>query len=437
MAEISDLKRAYDALNKKRRPYKILNDYYYGDQPLKYSAERLKDAFDSPLVRFTQNWCAVVINSVLDRLVFKGWDIEDESADDIIDQFYLDSNIQKLSNDIHLNTLNTSESFIVFDTIGEKLCGFYNDSRLVQVFYNPNNPNEKTFAAKWWKDNEVTRLNLYYPDRIEKYKAEKTPSFEKAFTLETEDDNPYEEIPVIHFDLNYSELDNVIPIQDAVNKTFSDMMVVGEFNAFKQRWAVTNSDTSKLKSSPQSFFQFPKGASDEENTQIGQFDEANLDMYLDAMDKLANSIAIISRTPKHYFHDTSGNISGEALIVMESPLIKKIRQLQEVLALGWRDCARFVLKQSGKSVEPTDIITIWDPVETIQPLTKANEISAYVNLGVPLETMLRRAGWGADEIAQMKKDMKTQKEEQASVGQTVLELLKLRDAQANVTGADE
>ena len=60
-----------------------------------------------------------------------------------------------------------------------------------------------------------------------------------------------------------------------------------------------------------------------------------------------------------------------------------------------------------------------------------------MNLGVPLETMLRRAGWAADEIAQMKEDMKTQKAEQASVGQTVLELLKLKDAQANVTGADE
>jgi len=65
MAKKTDLQRAYEALNLKKQPYATLRDYYYGNQPLKYSAERLKDAFDTPTVRFTQNWCAVVIDAVL------------------------------------------------------------------------------------------------------------------------------------------------------------------------------------------------------------------------------------------------------------------------------------------------------------------------------------------------------------------------------------
>jgi len=149
------------------------------------------------------------------------------------------------------------------------------------------------------------------------------------------------------------------------------MMVVGEFNAFKQRWVVTNNDLSGLKNNPKALFQFFKGGSDEEDTKVGEFDAADLGMFLDAMDKLANSIAIISRTPKHYFHDTGGNISGEALIVMESPLLKKIRQIQEIYSLGWIEGARFVLRQQDKDAGPSEIVTVWDAIETTQPITRA------------------------------------------------------------------
>lgn len=439
MEKKTDLQRAYDALNLKKKPYTTLRDYYYGNQPLKYSAERLKDAFDSPSVKFTQNWCAVVIDAVLDRLVFKGWDMDDETRDDILDAFYQNNNIQMLSADVHRNALITGESFIVFDKVDEADRAFYNDSRMVQIFYEPNDPNKKRFAAKWWQDDveEITRLNLYYPDRIEKY-ATKARVLVSPSSFETVsiDDNPYNEIPVIHFNMGFSELDNIIPIQDAVNKTFSDMMVVGEFNAFKQRWVVTNNDLSNLKNNPKALFQFLKGGSDEEDTKVGEFDAADLGMFLDAMDKLANSIAIISRTPKHYFHDTGGNISGEALMVMESPLLKKIRQVQEIYSLGWDECARFVLRQQGKDADPSEITTIWDAIETTQPITRAQEIQTYVNLGVPLETMLRRAGWGADEIEQMKADQEEARKRESTVGQEVLEFLKNKQAQENATGAD-
>lgn len=209
------------------------------------------------------------------------------------------------------------------------------------------------------------------------------------------------------------------------------MMVVGEFNAFKQRWMVTNADLSALKNNPKTFYKIPKGIADEEDTKVGEFSAADLGMYLEAMDKLANSIAIISRTPKHYFHDTGGNISGEALIVMESPLIKKIRQLQETFSVAWQDCARFILKQNGREIAADEIITIWDKIETAQPITEAQTIKEYVNLGVPLETMLRRAGWGADEIEQMKADQAEAKKQQATVAKQTLELLRLQDQQKN------
>jgi hypothetical protein len=436
MAKKTDLQRAYEGLKAKSKTYKTLLEYYGGDQPLKYSAERLKEAFKLSTVKFTQNWCAVVLDAVLDRLVFKGWDPKDKQANVDIDQFYTRNNIQKISDDVHKNALATGEGFIVFDKVDNFDRAFFNDSRLVQVFYDPNNPEKKLFAAKWWKDDieEITRLNLYYSDRIEKYATKESILVsQSSFKMQGDPvDNPYEEIPVIHFNLGYSELANITTLQDAINKLLSDMMVVGEFNAFKQRWAVTNSDMSKLKSSPQSFFQFPKGAADEENTQVGEFEEANLDMFLSAMDKLASSISVISRTPKHYFESTGANISGEALLVMESPLIKKVRQIQERFSVAWQDCGRFILEHGyGKSVDMSEIITVWDPVETVQPLLKAQEMEAMKRLGIPLKTILRRAGWGADEIEQYEKDAKEEKSNKVTETSLLLEQIRRKNQQEN------
>jgi hypothetical protein len=38
--------------------------YYAGDQPIKYAAERLRDIFQNAQTRFTENWCAVVIDAI-------------------------------------------------------------------------------------------------------------------------------------------------------------------------------------------------------------------------------------------------------------------------------------------------------------------------------------------------------------------------------------
>jgi hypothetical protein len=422
---MTDIKKAYDKLTSKLKPYKTLTDYYEGNQPLKYSAERLRDAFDSSLTKFIINWCSVVIDCVLDRLIFKGWDAESETDDDILDDFYIDNDLQILGHKVHKNALVTSESFIIFDQGEDKeLKAFYNDSRNVQLFYDDNG--NKLFGAKWWVDEkEKKRLNLYYPDRIEKYLADKSISSEKSFALDITDKNPYAPlIPIVHFQTGYSELQNIITLQDAINKLFSDMMVVGEFNAFKQRWMVTNADISTLKNSPKSILQLPKGTSDEEGTQIGEFTAADLKGYLDAMDKLANSIAIISRTPKHYFMDTGSAISGEALIVMESPLVKKIQQIQANYSEAWIEVADFIRPNA-------DVSLLWEPLETVQPLMQAEQMLVLKNLGIPLMTILRRAGWGADEIKQFEDDALAERSSKATETALLLEEIRKRDAQNN------
>ena len=423
-----DVKRAYDALKKKAAPYKEMMDYYEGNQPLKYSSERLREAFENCTAKFVQNWCAVVVDSALDRLVFKGWDVSRDEANKRIDAFFQENNIDEIAGDIHKDALITDEGFVIFDKIDNATVPFRNDPRLVHVFYDKLNPRKKQLAAKWWVDEKKTYLNLYYEDKIEKYVSNKEPESEKAFAFLEEIDNPFNKIPVVHFRSGQPQLVNLITIQDAVNKTFSDMMVVGEFNTFQQRYVVTNANIDNLKNNPRTTWQIPKGDSTEENTQAGTFDPADMGQFLTTIDKLANSIAIISRTPKHYFVEVGGNISGDALIAMEAPLVKKVTNIKKKLNHGWIEVAQFILE----GIPSTDITTSWDPVETVQPIAQAQRIQYLSAAGLPLTTILRREGWTESEIQQMLDDAKEEKANQSSLADAVLESVRNKTASNNV-----
>lgn len=420
-----DLKLAYNALVTQANGARKLIKYYAGDQPLLYTHERLKQVFDRSTVNFIQNWCAVVIDTTCDRMVLKGWDNPAKDANNSLDEFWKSQYLQTISRQVHKDAIVSGNGFIMLDYVGNELRAFYNSPSQVVVLYQDDDPLEKRLGCKTYFEatTGMSHLNLYYPDRIEKYEYKGEATTETSYTLVEEIPNIFGRVPIIHYRAK-SELINVVPLQDAINKTFSDMMVVAEFNAFPQRWMITNADISSLTASPQSIMRIPKGASDEEGTSVGEFGTANLAMYLDTIDKLTNTIAVISRTPKHYFMSTGANISGEALTVMETPLIKKVSQLMESFEEKWLELSSYV-------VESEDTICTWEPAETKQIATQTNAMKTMKDMGIPLVTILRKFGWGEDEIQQMLADMEEEKAKNADIAETALEMARIRLQQSN------
>ena len=440
MAQITDLKRAFDALNGKQAVYTTLFNYAEGRQPVRYATDRLQEAFRDLNTHFTQNWCSVIINAALDRLTLKGWDAKDKTTNDKLDELWTVENLQLDAYEAHYGALVTGEAFIIAWDSGDGVEIYYNDPRMCHVFYNAERPKEKQFAAKWWSDGNVWYMTLYYPDRLEYYvtKSKDQPGGYGAFKpMETPTaDNPFGVIPVFHLRTNRrkarGELDDIITLQDAVNKLLADMMVAGEFGAFPQRYIISQADTSNLKNGPHIIWEIPAGDGQSESTQVGQFAATDLNNYLNAMDKLANSIAIISRTPKHYFYNAGASLSGEALIAMEAPLTKKIGQRQENFSVVWRELGAFLVKLTGGGdVEPADITPIWEPAESVQPYTEAQTRVLAVNAGIPLNTQLRREGWGTDEIEAMEKDAADEKKKNAALAPVLLDEARARGDNSN------
>lgn len=448
-----DVKLAFDALVDKQNTHSTFFSYYDGDQPLIYSTERLKEAFNNLNARFNQNWCAVIVDSVLDRISLKGWTVQSEAENLILSEIWDKQHLQLEAFDAHQAAEVTGESFIIIEESDLQPSGleiFYNDPRLCHMFYDSANPKVKRMACKWWQaDDKKYYLNLYYPDRIEHWVTRSTMRYQPTSATQfvqliepAADVNPFEpKIPVFHLRTSRrvlaSGLVNAITIQDAVNKLLSDMMVAAEFGAFKQRWLITNADTTGLKNSPNEIWSIPPD--EDGKTQVGQFDATDLTGYLAAMDKLANSLATITRTPKPYFVEVGSGISGDALIAMEAPLTKKVGQREENYGVTWQEIGAFILnyRSPGTTVAENQIKPTWKIETTVQPVSQATARKTSVEAGIPLKTELRREGWSEPELDQLDKDAKEAKKEQTSTAQALLDKLRAEDAQQNPPGSDQ
>ena len=396
---MTDIERAYNALSAKARPYTQLFDYYDGDQPLMYASRRLDEIFAGLDTVFVENWCAVVIDSLKDRVNMTAVNVDNRTISAFVD----DNQMIMDSDDVHAAAMICGEGFyVVWPDEDGKAEGYHNDPRLCHVFYQAEKPRQPEFAAKWWvgeKDN-LRYMTLYYTDRLEYYVSTKQYdkiTNAKSLRLIDEAPNKYGQIPIFHFRPASrkitSDIKNAIPLQNGINKLLTDMMVAAEYGAFKQRVVITDADIAgKLKNAPGEIWKVPAGDGVGQGTSVTEFDATDLTNYLGAIDNLSQAIATITRTPRHYFMSMGGDPSGEALITMESPLAKKAQDRIDRFVPVWQQVLAFVAKINGETVEPDDIIVQFDRPETVQPRTQAEIREANMRSGIPLEITLRDEG---------------------------------------------
>ena len=436
MAETTDLARAYEALSGKQTTYSRLWDFYDGRQPLVYNSKRLQEVFNRLDARFTQNWCAVVVDAVVDRVNVARFTVADnEQASARLNDLWERTHMALDSDDAHLAALVTGEAYVMcWREEGGEVEAYYNDPRLCHLFYDPDHPRRKSFAAKWWVGGDDRRyLTLYYPERLEYYvskgKSENVQgpeSFEP--TEEATAPNPWGVVPVFQVVRERravkSELVNVIEPQNAINKLLVDMMVAAEFGAFRQRYIISNVETNgRLKNAPNEIWDIPAGDGGGQATSVGEFSQTDLGGYLNAIDKIVSAVAIITRTPKHYLFQQAGDPSGEALAAMEAPLIKKIAKLTERWGTTWGEVGAFLLTLDGVTVDEAAVTPVFDSIETQQPNTVASTRQLAVSAGIPLATQLRRfEGWTEQQLAEMDADKQAeQAAAQASMANALLD----------------
>lgn len=397
-----DLKLCFDAMQGKQMQHSLCWRYYDGDHPIRFINPKFDQVVPNGTV-FKKNWCQVIINATRDRLKVQEWGAESET--DALDDIWRKV-LKRCAPDVHVSALTTGEAYVVAwpDAQGMPKA-YYHDPRQAHALYDDNDPHTMRVACKRWVDGKKHRLNLYYPDRIEHYVALSEPSVHTAYTLESSETNPYGVIPVFHFRTNRRTLtgeltSGVLSLQDGMNKLLNDMMVSSEFCSFPQRWGIGQWETGeKLPIGPATILKIPAAESGEQPASVGTFATTDPGNYLEPIDSLADAMAVLSATPKHYFTGQGANLSGEALQAMEAPLIAKVELYQDILGEEWTRLMAFCA-----GMETEDIECVWQPPHTVQPQSQASTRLTNTQAGIPIINLLRDEGWSDEQLQQLIED---------------------------------
>lgn len=415
------LRRLDAALGERRPRLQKYEDYDAGKHKLAFATTRFRRTFGNLFREFADNWCPLVVDAAAERLVVEGFrfggaDDADGEAWDLWQRSYLDADSRALQREAiklgvgyTLVTPGRDGPTITVESPFEVIVGRKAGSR-----------RDRAAALKKWQD-ESGRIyaTVYLPSAVYKFQSAEPVDrlsttdlweirWEPRDGVDFRTNNPLGVVPVVPLHNNptllgdgRSDLEQVIPVQDAVNKLVTDMLVASEFAAFRQRWATgleVPADPETGEPVPDNKFLASVArvwAVEDPEARFGEFEASDLGNYVKAIEMLIQHLAARTRTPPHYLLGQSGAFpSGESLKSTETGLVAKVQDKQIDFGEGWEETIRLAFRAKGDDARAEDygLETIWrDPEsrtmgEVVDAALKLKEI------GVPREALWERIG---------------------------------------------
>lgn len=403
------IKWALNVLTDRLEAYEDLQDYYDGDHELAFATTKWESTFGTEFEEFADNWCQVVIDAQAQRLEILGWESDDQDQADLAEEIWKRTYGSLEADDVHTQAAIKGDAFLmVWEDPDEanKAQLFFNDATEMQVFHDPENHHRIARAAKTWKDlSGQVHLYIYFPLRTEKWIVpsgltpdqaaamgaglmEASDAQNLGFVREDEDvPNEFKQVPVFHFKnrgkgqpYGLSELAPVIPIQNAINKLWMDLMVGSEFGSFRQKWAASGAmPKDGWKTGGDRIW-----ATSDVNAKFGEFGQIDLEPMFKSIEIAVAHIAKITQTPMHYLRTSGDMPSGEALKTAESGLVEKVKDRQKHWGSQWGRAMQMALRVEGIK-DPAHVWPKWRAAETRHELEQAQTAQLKSILGIPLE----------------------------------------------------
>ncbi|NLH61770.1 MAG: phage portal protein [Ignavibacteriales bacterium] len=396
-----------------------LTDYlkyetYYNNKQTLTIPEKFKSELSNMGIR--TNYIAPIIDSFVSKLKVKGFSAGGaaEKIEDVWNQNRMDA----LRYKIHRITAKKGDCYVIVwpDQDGNVQIKVISPEFMTPV-PDPEDEEKILYYKKQWNivvnDKVITRKDVFYPDRIERYVSSENSEWQpyEGDSFPSVFENKFKMIPVVHFRnkidegiFGISEIRDAIPIQDDINRTIMDMLLDAGYLGFGQIFiaGVTKTDIelnnpNGLDRNPGSGWIFPN-----ENTKVDKLQAEPLTSFIEAIDAQVNHLATVTRTPLFYLKATSQPTAGVTLRELEGPFLDKVCEAQISFGNCYEDINRLILKELGMNEEPTTII--WESV----PLTAEevrNDITMHASGLLSRKQVLRRQGYDSNEIEEIIKEI--------------------------------
>lgn len=400
--------------------FSLLDRYYAGDQAVTFLNADEAELLNRKLFRMAVNFPRLAVDSLAERLRVTGLRV-DGAADARLWSDWQANNLDEMAAVAHREALTLGECPVIVwaDDQGNPRVSVESPHQCV-VRRDPAT-REVVGALKRWSNEDAgqTYAVEYLPDQIVWFVANSAGAA-GGFQAVRKLPNPLGVVPVV--DLRNSdrllgpgasEVDDLIPLVDALDKLLLDMMTTSESSARPRRWATGivlaedfDPDDPNESSTPSN--PFPEGdkmmISEAAEAKFGQLAGADLTAYKDAVDVILQQIMAVSALPAHMVGITAANpTSADALRAAESGLTARAEARQVTFGRAWEQVAALMVAvRTGADPRTIRTSVDWAPADTRSAAQEADAVVKLFQAGIlPRQFALQKLGYSAEDIEQI------------------------------------
>ncbi len=403
--------------------YADLDRYYEGRQPLAFLSPEAKVALGNRFGVMSSNIPRLAVTALAERLRITGF-----AGDASLWADWVRNDLDQTSGIAHREALLLGDSYVIVwaDTRGRPRVTV-ESAKQVAVLTDPGS-REIVAAVKRWEDKQAntTEAVLYLPDRIVRLRGNSTGAVTaQALAVVDELPNPLGAVPVVNLrntdrivgDHGSSEIDDLKPLVDALNKSIADMMVTSEYVGRPRRWATGieltevpvldddgNETDEMIEENP-----IPEGnramISENNEAKFGQLAAADLAGYEASVRVILGQIMAVSTLPAHYVGVFTDNpASADALRAAEASLTARAEARQQTFGRAWEQVGRLMISvRDGADPGLIDDIRVqWADAATRSVAQEADATVKLFAAGLlPANYALGKLGYSDDEITKI------------------------------------
>lgn len=427
------LHRLMQRLDERQHVLASLDAYYAGTQPLAFLAPEARQALGTRFGRMASNIPRLAVTSLAERLRITGFRAAGTPSPELWAS-WVRNDLDQLSGVAHREALALGRSYVVVWAGTDRRAQVSVESaHQMSTLTDPGT--RRTLAAiKRWEAPDpanpagmLTHAVLYQPDQITRYVANAPGATAPAFRTVDTIRNPLGVVPVVVLrngdrllDDGVSEMADLIPLTDALNKALADMLVASEYFARPRRTAtgielveepVIDESTGLPVIGPdgqpvtEEVNPFPEGhrmmIAEQPDARFGQLPAADLAAYEAAVRVILGQIMAVSALPAHYVGVfTSNPTSADATRAAEASLSARAEARQHTFGRAWEQVARLMVAvETGTDPANVETAVTWADPATRSVAQEADAIVKLHAAGIlPTSIALARLGYTEDEI---------------------------------------
>lgn len=416
-------------LNEPLARYADLDRYYDGKQPLAFLSPEAKTALGNRFGIMASNIPRLAVTALAERLRVTGF-----TGDAALWADWIRNDLDQTSGVAHREALLLGDSYVIVwaDPLGRPRVTV-ESAKQVAVLTDPGS-REVVAAVKRWEDKQAktTEAVVYEPHEIRRLRADQQGAVANGFRTIGVIPNPLGVVPVVNLrntdrivgDWGSSEIDDLKPLVDGLNKSLADMMTTSEYVGRPRRWATGIELTEEpvlddegepvLDDNGQPVMQevnpIPEGhramISENDQAKFGQLAAADLSGYGESVKVLLGQIMAVSTLPAHYVGVFSDNpASADALRAAEASLTARAEARQATFGRAWEQVARLMIAvRDGTDPNGIDDIRVqWSDAATRSVAQEADAVVKLYQAGLlPASYALAKLGYSDDDVAKIR-----------------------------------